>query len=66
MSSVAYWYAAAPSAAVAVPALAQRLPVLRDDQGRWLHEPARSVTSCEIPLNDEMRAMKAQWAAAHR
>jgi hypothetical protein len=66
MSSVAYWYAAAPGAAVAVPALAQRLPVLRDDEGRWLHDPASCVTSREIPLNDEMRAMKAQWAAAHK
>ena len=65
MSSVAYWYAAEPAAAVAVPPLPQRLPVLRDNQGRWLHEPARCVTSREVPLNDEMRALKAQWAAAH-
>lgn len=66
MSSVAYWYAAEPTAAVAVPPVTQRLPVLRDNQGRWLHDPARCFTSREIPLNDEMRAMKAQWAAKQK
>lgn len=66
MSSVAYWYAAEPAAAIAVPPVAQRLPVLRDNQGRWLYDAARSITSREVPLNDEMRAMKAQWAAKQK
>ncbi len=66
MSSVAYWYAAEPAPARPVPPMPQRLPVLRDNQGRWLTDPARCVTSREVPLNDEMRAMKAQWAARNK
>ncbi|MBN2451777.1 MAG: DUF2961 domain-containing protein [Lentisphaeria bacterium] len=63
MSSVAYWYAAEPAAAVAVPPAPQRMPILKDEQGQWIIDPKTAVTSCEVPLNDEMRAMKAQWAA---
>ncbi len=36
MSSVAYWYAEKPSGAVKPPPMAKRLPVLRDNQGKWL------------------------------
>ena len=39
MSSVAYWYAEAPTAAVAVPPVEQRLPVRRDNRFRWLNTP---------------------------
>ncbi len=41
MSSVAYWYAAQPAPAVNVPPAQQRLPVLRENSGRWLNDPAR-------------------------
>ena len=41
VSSVAYWYAAQPAQAIAVPAVQQRLPVLRDNQGNWLDNPDR-------------------------
>jgi hypothetical protein len=61
MSSVAYWYAQAPSGAIAPPPVQKRLPVLRDNQGNWLYDPANQLTSHEVPLNDEMRAMKQQW-----
>ena len=35
MSSVAYWYAEHPSAVAAPPAVAERMPVLRDKRGKW-------------------------------
>jgi hypothetical protein len=38
MSSVAYWYAGEPAAAAAVPPVLERLPVRRDNTGRWLSE----------------------------
>jgi hypothetical protein len=36
MSSVAYWYAGHPGAAVTPPSVEGRMPLLRDNQGRWL------------------------------
>ena len=45
MSSVAYWYAAEPTRVAEPPAVAQRMPVLRDDQGQWLHDSANQITS---------------------
>jgi len=61
MSSVAYWYQDAPAAAVAPPPVAQRLPVLRDNQGNWLHDPARQCPGQPVKLNAEMRRMRAEW-----
>lgn len=63
MSSVAYWYAAQPTRVAAPPAVAQRMPVLRDNQGRWLHEPNAQITRRNIAPNEEMVALKKQWAA---
>ncbi len=62
MSSVAYWYAEEPTEVATPPPVAQRLPVLRDNQGHWLHDEARQCPGTPIALNDEMQAMKAQWA----
>ena len=61
VSSVAYWYAAAATGVAAPPPVAQRLPVLRTNQGQWLHDPARQRTTRHVPLNDEMRANKQRW-----
>ena len=61
MSSVAYWYADRPYPAVAVPPVAKRQPVLRDNQGRWLYDPANQITSREVELNEEMLEMKRRW-----
>ena len=66
MSSVAYWYAMQPTATVPVPPVAKRLPVLRDNMGKWLHDPANQITSRTVPLNDEMKEMKARWAAGQK
>ena len=62
MASTAYWYAAEPTAAAAPPPMAARLPVLRDNQGRWLHDPARRHPGRAVPLTAEMTAMKARAA----
>jgi hypothetical protein len=61
MSSTAYWYAAQPARARAVPPLMKRMPVLKDERNRWIHDKKREITSREIKPNSEMRAMKAQW-----
>jgi hypothetical protein len=62
MSSVAYWYAAEPAAAVQLPPVAQRMPVLRDNQGNWLYDEGNQCPGKSIELNDEMRKMRARWA----
>jgi hypothetical protein len=62
MSSVAYWYAAAPAQAIDPPPLAQRQPVARDNQGNWLHDASSRTPAGAVPVNDEMRAMKNCWA----
>jgi hypothetical protein len=60
MSSVAYWYAEHPTAAALPPMVAKRMPVLRDNQGTWLHDKAGQAPSRQVKLNDEMREMKAR------
>ena len=61
MSSVAYWYAAEPGKVARPPAVARRMPVLRDNQGNWLYEKRHQTTSGKIAPNREMRANKAKW-----
>ena len=61
MSSVAYWYAETPVAAVSPPPVKQRLPVLRDNQGRWLNDPENQCPGPAVTPNDEMKAMKQRW-----
>ena len=65
MSSVAYWYAERPSAVKTPPAVAKRMPVLRDNQSHWLYDKKNQTTSRHIKPNAEMRRMKAQWKKAH-
>ena len=62
MSSVAYWYADKPNAAVTPPPVTKRLPVLRDNQGQWLRDKRRECPGKKIGLNAEMKKMKARWA----
>jgi len=66
MSSVAYFYLDRPGRVAKVPPVAKRLPVLRDNQGRWLHDPKNQTTSRVIKPNPEMRRMKARWKAKQR
>jgi hypothetical protein len=61
MSSVAYWYADRPVACMAPPPVQQRLPVLRDNQGNWLHDPARQCPGKPVKLTPEMREKRKAW-----
>jgi len=62
MSSVAYWYAAKPGRVARPPAVARRMPVLRDNQGNWLYDRKNQTTPFAIKPNDEMKRMKRRWA----
>jgi hypothetical protein len=62
MSSVAYWYAAEPTAVIEPPPVAQRLPVRRDSEGNWLGDPDRQCAGPAIEPTDEMRKAKDDWA----
>lgn len=62
MSSTAYWYADTPTAAIQPPPAAQRKPVLRDNQGRWLYNESNQCPGAPVIVNDEMRANKKRWA----
>ena len=61
MSSVAYWYADQPRAAIAVPPVEQRKPVLRDNQGNWRYDATNQITSRTITPNEEMLVNKKDW-----
>ncbi len=65
MSSVAYWYADKPRRVAKPPAVAKRLPVLRDNQGHWLYDEKNQTTSQRVKVNSEMKRMKAQWKKLH-
>ncbi|MCM8757048.1 MAG: DUF2961 domain-containing protein [Candidatus Omnitrophica bacterium] len=60
-SSVAYWYAEKPTRVIDPPPVEKRLPVLQDNQGRWLLHYSAQTTSHRVKLNSEMKKMKAEW-----
>jgi len=66
MSSVAYWYAAKPTKVARPPAVTKRLPVLRDNQGHWLHDARRQCPGKPVRVTPEMRKLKRQWAARQK
>lgn len=61
MSSVAYWYAERPTRVIDPPPVAKRMPVLKDNQGRWLHDAANQCPGKPVKITREMRQMKKQW-----
>lgn len=61
MSSVAYWYAAQPAAAVEVPLVAHRMPVVRDSLGNWLYNESNQTPPQDIEPNAEMQKKKQEW-----
>ena len=63
VSSVAYWYAEEPTRAAAVPPVEQRLPVRRENFGRWLKDEQRECPGKPVQQTDEMREMKRKVAA---
>jgi len=66
MSSVAYWYAARPAPVARPPAVARRMPVLRDNQGNWLYEKKNQCPGKPVRVTPEMRKMKAAWKKPKR
>ncbi len=61
MSSVAYWYAAKPRSVARPPAVAKRMPILKDAAGNWIIDPKSQCPGKPIKLNDEMKRMKEKW-----
>ena len=61
MSSVAYWYASKPNRVKKPPAVARRMPVLRDNRGNWLCDRRNQITSRTIAPNREMMSMINKW-----
>ena len=62
ISSTAYWYAESPTRITEPPPAAKRMPVLRDNQGRWLYDRKNQCPGRPIKINAEMKKMKANWA----
>jgi hypothetical protein len=58
VSTVAYWYANKPTKVKDCPPREKLLPVMKDKDGKWIHDPKKQITSREIELNDEMKKMK--------
>ena len=65
MSSVAYWYAERPARAAPPPPVARRMPILRDNKGRWIIDPKSRCPGKPVMPTAEMRKMKARWAREH-
>jgi hypothetical protein len=61
ISSVAYWYTDQPTRAAEVPPVQQRLPVRRDNAGKWIRNPENEIPGRPVDLTDEMHALKDQW-----
>jgi hypothetical protein len=51
---------------VNVPEVERRLPVRRDNAGRWQKDPERECPGTPVTLTDEMKAVKAKWAENHK
>jgi hypothetical protein len=62
MASVAYWYADRPTHAAQPPSVEKRMPILRDNLGRWLFDKKNQCPGSAITLNPEMKKVKALWA----
>jgi hypothetical protein len=61
MSSVAYWYAEKPAAAVEIPPMEKRLPVPKTPDGKWDNQDRLQTTTQHVEVNSEMQAMKQMW-----
>jgi hypothetical protein len=65
MSSTAYWYTLQPGRVQIPPPVMKRMPVKRDNQGKWLKESERECPGKQVPVNDKMKAMKQHWSSQH-
>lgn len=61
VSSTAYWYAEQPTKVADVPPVQQRLPVRRDNQGKWIRDAEREIPGKTVRLTEDMKSMKEQW-----
>ena len=61
MSSVAYWYAAAPTKVIAPPPAAKRAPVMKDKKGFWAPDKKNQIASQRAEMTPEMREAKRLW-----
>lgn len=61
-SSVAYFYLTKPKAVKTPPPVAKRMPVLKDNARNWLYDKSNQCPGKKIPLNAEMKRMKARAA----
>lgn len=66
VSSVAYWYAAQPAQACNVLPVTQRLPVRRDNSGKWLKDAEREYPGKPVEMTEDMKAAKEKWAEKRR
>ncbi len=61
VSSVAYWYAEKPCSVAVPPPAAQRLPIRRDHNGRWIDDPDTACPGPAVkPTPQMMDRMKEQ------
>jgi hypothetical protein len=60
VSTVAYWYLDHPTKVADPPPVEKRMPVLKQD-GQWVMDPSRQITSREVPLTEEMIRRKRRW-----
>lgn len=60
--SVAYWYASEPTKIQNPPPVEKRLPVLKDHNGRWIHDEKKQITPFKVKMTEEMKKMKIKWA----
>ena len=58
MSSVAYWYAQSPTRIATPPPVSRRMPVLRDNQGKWLTNKQNQCPGKPVQFSAEMKRMK--------
>jgi len=61
VSSTAYWYSEQPTKVADVPPVQQRLPVRRDNQGKWIRDAEREIPGKTVRLTEDMKSMKEQW-----
>ena len=65
MSSVAYWFADRPTRTANPPSVEKRMPVRRDNHGRWLFDRKNQCPGKRIALNRERKKMKGLWAGQY-
>jgi hypothetical protein len=66
MSSVAYWYADRPTKTAAPPPVAQRMPVLRNNTGKWLLDKKNQYPGKPVKLTADMKRRKRLWAKKYQ